>query len=350
MRTVTINASRKYEVNIGKGLLDRCAEYLSIVLAPSKIALITDTTVNKLYAERAERSLIAGGYTVVRYVMKSGETSKSTENYINILRFLAQNGVTKSDGIVAIGGGVVGDIAGFAASTYMRGIAYIQMPTTLLAAIDSSVGGKTAIDLPEGKNLAGAFYQPYKVVCDIDTLSSLSEDVWKDGLAEGIKYGLLEGGALWSLIEKGVKEDIGAFIERCITAKKWYVENDETDAGIRMHLNLGHTLGHAIEKLSGYGISHGFAVAKGLALIAGISNKRGLLADTEYRSIINVLAGYGFDISCGYSSGVLYNAIAADKKILSGAIHLILLRAIGDAFIERVPLKNLEEYFNVCCD
>jgi 3-dehydroquinate synthase len=350
MRTVTINASRKYEVNIGKGLLDYTAEYVSTVLPPSKIALITDDIVDKLYRERVEKSLVDGGYSVVRYVMKNGEKSKSPDNYIKILQFLASEGLTKSDGIVALGGGVVGDIAGFAASTYKRGIGYIQMPTTLLAAIDSSVGGKTAIDLPEGKNLVGVIYQPLKVICDIDTLQSLPDEIFKDGLAEGVKYGILEGGTLWTLLERGVKEDLGAFVEFCVAAKKRYVEADETDSGVRMQLNLGHTIAHAIEKLSGYSMLHGFAVAKGMAMIGSISNKKGLLGKKEYEMIINMLLKYGFDISCGYSAEAIIKTVSADKKIIGGIINLILARSIGDVFIERVPLKNLEEYLNVCCD
>ncbi len=350
MRTVTINASSSYDVNIGRDLLARCAELVNEVLPVCRIALITDDTVDKLYGEKVTLALAAGGYSVEKYVIASGERSKSIGCYIDLLSFLAQRGFVRSDGILALGGGVVGDLAGFAAATYMRGIGYIQMPTTLLAAIDSSVGGKTAVNLSEGKNLVGAFYQPLKVICDIEMLASLPEDIVKDGLAEGIKYAILEGGELWSLLEKGADKDYGLFVELCVNAKKRFVERDEMDKGIRMHLNLGHTLGHAIEKLSGYKILHGFAVAKGISLIAKASLCKGMLDSGVYNKIKGLLAKYDFDLGCSYTIEQLIETVRLDKKVSNGAINLIMIRDIGEVVAERILIKNLEECLSVCCD
>ena len=256
MNSVTISASREYTIHIGSGLIDQIGTYARQIVSPCKVAIISDSHVWPLYGDAVRNSLSASDFQTVNFVFSAGEESKNASTYIQILNFLAENRLTRSDLIIALGGGVTGDITGFAAATYLRGIRYIQIPTSLLAMVDSSVGGKTAIDLPAGKNLVGAFYQPSAVLCDIDTLSTLPQDVFIDGCAEVIKYGVLYDPGLFSHLEQnGLSFDREYVITRCVELKKAVVMEDEFDTGNRQMLNLGHTIGHAIEALSEYQIS-----------------------------------------------------------------------------------------------
>lgn len=350
MKAVSINTSKNYICNIGSGLINQCGSLINEVLPLCKIALITDSNVDKLYADSVSFSLTDFGYTVKKIVVPSGENSKSFNNYEKCINYLAENQFVRSDGIVALGGGVVGDLGGFVASTYTRGIGYVQLPTTLLAAIDSSVGGKTAINLTYGKNLVGTFCQPLKVIFDIDTLTTLPEEIFLDGLAEGVKYGILKGGELWELLQSGIKDNLERFVELCVRAKKYYVENDELDKGVRMHLNLGHTFGHALEKASGYSLLHGFAVVKGIVIIADLSSKLGLLDSDSYQSIINLLNKYGYDTECGYSINQLTETIKTDKKVNGNLLNLIVIKEIGNVIIKQLSIKELEALLDVCGD
>lgn len=262
MNTVTVRASRQYDILIGQGLLPTLGAEAKKLGKAQKVCVISETTVYPLYGAVAEESLKSAGFSVVSYVFPAGEESKNGLIFLDLLNFLAENQLTRSDLIVALGGGVVGDLAGFAAASYLRGIRFIQVPTTLLAAVDSSVGGKTAIDLPAGKNLAGAFCQPSLVLCDTDTLNSLPLDIFRDGCAEVIKYGVLYDPKLFAhLEEKGLSFDREAVITRCVELKRDVVMEDEFDTGARMKLNLGHTVGHGVEAKSHFAISHGKAVA-----------------------------------------------------------------------------------------
>ena len=264
MRKVIVKASVEYAILIGRGILGQLGEEVKKRIQPCKAAIITDTTVEKLYAEQAEKSLQQAGFTTCRFADPAGENSKHIGTLSDILEFLAEEEVTRQDIIIALGGGVCGDMAGFAAAVYQRGIRFVQVPTTFLAAVDSSVGGKTAIDLKAGKNMAGAFYQPHLVLCDVDMLDTLPEEVFADGIAETLKYGVIGDVDLFEKTAKGdFRNDLEEIIETCVKMKRDIVMEDEFDNGVRQLLNLGHTLGHAIEKRSGFAISHGHAVAIG---------------------------------------------------------------------------------------
>ena len=241
--------------------------------------------------------------------------------------------------IVALGGGVVGDLAGFAAASYLRGIRFIQVPTTLLAAVDSSVGGKTAIDLPAGKNLAGAFCQPSLVLCDTDTLNSLPLDIFRDGCAEVIKYGVLYDPKLFAhLEEKGLSFDREAVITRCVELKRDVVMEDEFDTGARMKLNLGHTVGHGVEAKSHFAISHGKAVAIGMAIVSRAS----ACADTP--RIVALLEQFGLPTRTDYSADDLFSYTLSDKKRSGGTVNLIIPRAIGDCAIVPTKVESLKSF------
>ena len=256
MNAVTVRASRQYDILIGQGLLPTLGAEAKKLGKAQKICVVSESSVYPLYGAAAEESLKSAGFSVVSYVFPAGEESKNGQVFLDLLNFLAENRLTRSDLIVALGGGVVGDLAGFAAASYLRGIRFIQVPTTLLAAVDSSVGGKTAIDLPAGKNLAGAFCQPSLVLCDTDTLNSLPLDIFRDGCAEVIKYGVLYDTKLFAhLEEKGLSFDREAVITRCVELKRDVVMEDEFDTGARMKLNLGHTVGHGVEAKSHFAIS-----------------------------------------------------------------------------------------------
>lgn len=248
MKKIEVTASRNYTVHIGSGILPELGPLLRAQVPGERVCIVTDDTVQALYGAQAEASLTQAGFAVCTFAFPHGEQSKCAATYLKLLNFLAEQHLTRTDAIVALGGGVPGDLAGFAAATYLRGIAFAQVPTTLLAAVDSSVGGKTAIDLDAGKNLAGAFWQPCLVLCDYDTLQTLPEEIFADGCAEVIKYGVLGDEALFAHLEQyGLAFDRERVITRCVEMKRDVVAADEFDNGQRQLLNLGHTLGHAVE-------------------------------------------------------------------------------------------------------
>lgn len=340
MKTVTVTASKEYDVVIGAGLLRHITNHIAPVMSCCKVAIISDSNVAPLYMVPIADQLTSSGYTCCQYVFPAGESNKNGNSYLQILDFLAQNKLTRTDCIIALGGGVVGDMTGFVAATYLRGIKYIQIPTTLLAMVDSSVGGKTAIDLPSGKNLAGAFYQPSLVLCDIDTLSTLPTATFRDGCAEVIKYGILFDTELFSHLEEhGTKFDREYVISRCIQLKADVVCTDEFDVGRRQLLNLGHTVGHSIEAISGYTVSHGSAVAIGTAII---SRSAPALADDARNRIISVLQNFTLPISTNNSCEELLPYILNDKKRSSNTLNLIFPHDIGNCLITPTPIDNLK--------
>ncbi|MBQ8834872.1 MAG: 3-dehydroquinate synthase [Oscillospiraceae bacterium] len=339
MNTVTVNASKKYDILIGSGLLSTLGAEAKKLGKAQKVCIVSESTVFPLYGNVAAESLKTAGFDVISYVFPAGEESKNGNTFLSLLNFLAENKLTRSDMLVALGGGVVGDLAGFAAASYLRGIRFIQVPTTLLAAVDSSVGGKTAIDLPAGKNLAGAFCQPSLVLCDTDTLNSLSEDIFRDGCAEVIKYGTLYDPALFAhLEEKGLNFDREAVITRCVELKRDVVMEDEFDTGARMKLNLGHTIGHGVEAKSHFGISHGKAVAIGMAIVSRASG----CGDTG--KIIGILEKFGLPTNTEYSADDLYSYTLSDKKRSGGTVNLIIPKAIGHCEIVPTPVENLRSF------
>ena len=339
MNTVTVRASKAYDILIGSGLLATLGEEAKKLGKAKKVCVVSETTVWPLYGKTVSESLESAGFSVVSYVFPAGEESKNGTVYLDLLNFLAENQLTRSDLIVALGGGVVGDLAGFAAASFLRGIRFIQVPTTLLAAVDSSVGGKTAIDLPAGKNLAGAFCQPSLVLCDTDTLHSLPEDIFRDGCAEVIKYGILYDSALFAhLEEKGLNFDREAVITRCVELKRDVVMEDEFDTGARMKLNLGHTVGHGVEAKSHFSISHGKAVAIGMAIVSRASN----CPDTP--RILHILGEFGLPTDTEYSADDLYTYTLSDKKRSGGTVNLIIPRAIGDCAIVPTDVNSLKSF------
>ena len=342
IQTISVNTTPAYTVAIGGGLLSTCGQRLGQLLSPCHLAVITDSTVAPLYLETVTGSLRTAGFAVSSYVFPAGEAHKTFETLSNILEFLAEERMTRTDCVVALGGGVTGDMAGFAAAVYLRGIRCVQMPTTLLSAVDSSVGGKTAIDLKAGKNLAGAFLQPAAVLCDTDCLASLPAAVFADGAAEAIKTGVLCDESLFSLFEDSTLTAAPAdVIARCVAYKAGVVERDEKEQGERRLLNLGHTVGHAIEKCSGYSIPHGHAVAAGLAIIARSAETLGWTEVPIADRIAACLAKNGLPTGTEYRAADLAHAASADKKRAGEDITLVIPKKIGVCELKKVPVMEL---------
>ena len=346
MKKVTVNASRVYDIIIDKGILDRSGELCAAVKKPCRAAILTDSNVAPLYAERLENSLSKAGFESVRFVIPAGEESKSAENYLAFLSFLAQNKITRSDCLFALGGGVVGDLCGFCAATYLRGVEFVQIPTTLLAMVDSSVGGKTAIDIPEGKNLVGAFYQPSLVICDYETLGTLPENVFADGCAEVIKYGIINDKPLFEKLKSPILPMIEDIIENCVRNKRDIVDADERDTGVRQLLNLGHTAAHSIEILSDFSISHGSAVAIGTVVITRAAYRLGLCKKSDLDEVEHLVRSYSLPVTCPFSARELAEIALSDKKRSGGSITLVMPFGIGDSRLYKVDVASLEQIFS----
>ena len=343
MKTIEVNASTKYSVKIGTQLLPALGSEIAQVCPVGTATIVSDSNVWPIYGNIAAESLENAGFRVVSFVFPAGEESKTAETYLELLNFLAQNHMTRSDCLIALGGGVVGDLTGFAASTYLRGIAYIQVPTTLLAAVDSSVGGKTAIDLPAGKNLVGAFYQPRLVLCDTDALNTLPLDVFRDGCAEVAKYGVLFDPKLFAqLLRDGMDFDRENIIARCVELKRDVVAQDEFDTSLRQKLNLGHTIGHGIEAKSNFTVSHGKAVAMGMAIVARAAQKHGLCSEDCTKQILAILERFGLPTATVCSPEDIFTYALSDKKRSGSKVNLIVPRAIGVCDICPTPVENLK--------
>lgn len=343
MKAITVKASREYRVLVGGGLIATLGEEIKKISTPSKIAIFSDSNVWPLYDDAILDSLRNAGFNrIVSFIIPAGEQSKNGETFLSALEFLAENHMTRSDCIIALGGGVVGDLAGFTAASFLRGIDYIQVPTSLLACVDSSVGGKTAIDLKAGKNLAGAFYQPRLVLCDVDTLNTLPPRIFRDGCAEVIKYGILYDTELFDhLTQYGVGFDREWVISRCVELKRDVVSRDEFDRGERQKLNLGHTIGHGIEANSSYSVSHGEAVSIGIAIVSRAAVKNNICSNTAKDKIISTLNMFGLPVFTNYSADDIYRTALSDKKRFGGTVNLIIPRDIGDCRILPVAVDDL---------
>ncbi len=336
MTTVTVNASKCYDIKIGSGLLRHTGREVAALGRVRKVAIVSDTNVWPLYGETVKKSLESSGFVPISFVFPAGEESKNAAVYLELLNFLAENQLTRTDLIAALGGGVTGDLAGFAAATYLRGIRFIQLPTTLLAAVDSSVGGKTAIDLPAGKNLAGAFCQPSLVLCDTDTLTTLSQDTFRDGCAEVIKYAILYDANFFRYLETtGMDFDRERVIARCVEFKRDVVMQDEFDTGQRMKLNLGHTIGHGVEAHSKFTLSHGKAVAIGMSIVSRASS----CPDTQ--RILALLQLFHLPTATNASAQEIYRYTLSDKKRAGESIHLIIPHSIGSCSIVSTKVSDL---------
>jgi len=345
MQRIKIKASKNYEVVVGKDLLTKLGAEILKVINPCKVCVVTDNKVAVKYLETVKNSMKESGFQVFSYVFKSGEKSKSAETFIKIQNFLAESEFTRSDMLIALGGGVVGDMTGFCASTYMRGIKYVQVPTTLLAGIDSSVGGKTAIDLKAGKNLVGTFYPPAKVVFDVKTLDTLPEKEYLNGLGEGVKYAIMDGGEIYDLVKDGLSHsNLEKFCTLCIKSKKAVVEKDEKEGDYRRILNLGHTFAHAIEKLSEYSLPHGRCVAMGIKIIADISLKKSWLSTTEYVAIEKLLKNNGLMTPSPFEKKDMVDAIHHDKKVSGDKITVVSIAKIGKCEFKEIKLDQLKKF------
>ena len=342
MHTVIVDiGDRSYPILIGERLLGR-VDLIAPYVTQKRIALVTNSVVAPLYLERFAALLAQAGFDVISVVLPDGEAHKNWETLNLIFDALLKNRCERGTTVVALGGGVIGDLAGFAAATYQRGVPYIQVPTTLLAQVDSSVGGKTAINHPLGKNMIGAIYQPRLVLSDITTLSTLPARELSAGLAEIVKYGLIMDRSLFEWLEGNMERlrgrdssALGYAIQRSCEIKAAVVAADERELGQRVLLNLGHTFGHAIETGLGYGIwLHGEAVAAGIVLAARLSERMGHLHARDVKRIAELLGRAGLPTEAPALEGNRYlELMGHDKKVKDGRLRLVLLRAIGEAYV-----------------
>lgn len=346
MKKVSVHASTDYDVLIENGLIEKAGELISDVVKTRKTVVVTDDTVNRLYSETVVESLHKSGFEVDVFVFEHGEKSKCSSTLNQIYDFLAEKNITRSDCVVALGGGVVGDMTGFAAATYMRGIDYIQIPTTLLAQVDSSVGGKTAIDLPCGKNLVGAFKQPALVICDPQTLNTLPSETISDGMGEVIKYGMIRDEKLFETLAEydisSIFNIIDDIIFECVSIKRDVVEEDEKESNIRMILNFGHTIGHAVESYYHYETyTHGSAVAVGMCMM---SEKTASAEIT--RKLEKCVKKYNLPVLADAPKDKLIPLCANDKKKKSSKINYIVCEKIGKAEIRTSEFSEFEKKFS----
>lgn len=351
MSVLTVKlADHSYDILIGSGTLSSLGGLCSKIGLASRAAVITNPTVNALYGEIVQCSLMTAGFAVTIIEIPDGEVYKNSETLSAVYDALIEAGIDRSSFIVALGGGVVGDLAGYAAATYLRGIPFVQVPTTLLAQVDSSVGGKTAIDHPRGKNLIGAFYQPRLVLIDVHTLTTLPVREFRAGLAEVVKYGIALDGQFFKYLEKHVADIVTmeqgcleSIIYRCCQIKAEVVEQDEKETGLRAVLNYGHTLGHAFEMLSGFSnLVHGEAVAVGMVLAARISRALNHCSEADVLSIKSLLDRFGLHSDPPVvERGQLLEAVMTDKKATSGSIKFICNRGIGDFAMEKLSPEEL---------
>ena len=350
MRTITVNVSKSYDIMIGAGLLKEAGGLLRKTLGGQATAIISDNNVAAFYAKPLADSLALEDYRVSQYVFPHGECSKNADTLMNILNFLAEEKFSRSDIIIALGGGVTGDLAGFAAACYMRGIRFVQIPTTLLAAVDSSVGGKTGINLPAGKNLAGSFYQPSLVLCDTETLSTLLPEVFSDGCAEMIKHGMIADRELFYSYKTPINTQLKTAIARNVEIKIDIVSADEFETGKRKLLNFGHTIGHAIELLSGYKTPHGHAVAVGMVTITRAAVRMGLCKEDCLVDLLKMLTLYELPSSTTYSSEELAQACLSDKKRDGKSLTMIFPLETGKCILKEIPVDEVETVIRLGLD
>lgn len=340
MIKITVDASKKYDCIIEKGAINKVGEYAKNLGLSGKACIISDTNVAPLYNEKVRASLENAGFSVCEYIFPAGEESKNAETFIDILEFLASNNFTRKDTLFALGGGVTGDLTGFSAATYMRGINFVQIPTSLLAAVDSSVGGKTAIDLQGGKNLAGAFYQTEIVIFDPDTLNTLPDEYFSDGMGEVIKYAMIADEGIQALLEN-TEENLEEIIARCIKIKRDIVSEDEFEGGIRRILNFGHTAGHAIEKLMNFQLSHGACVAIGMCIITRAWEKRGHAENGICDRLASMCDAFELPTDADISAEKLLLASKNDKKAENDGVNIVVPLKVGKCEVVKVSMQEL---------
>ena len=346
MNCIHVNTGKSYDVLICRGILSKAGSKIKELFPSSRLAVITDSNVAPLYLRTLLDSLNEAGYTdVPTFSLPDGEQTKSLQSAGLLYDLLSQHKISRDCCLIALGGGVIGDLTGFVASTYLRGLPFIQIPTTLLAQVDSSVGGKTAVNLTSGKNLVGTFWQPSLVLCDPDLLSTLTADVFADGLAESIKCGMIRDRVLFDLIAKGdPKDNLEEIIFRSISIKRDVVEKDELDTGDRMLLNYGHTMGHAVENWMKYLQRHGQCVAVGMVMICAAQVAAGQLSRTVLDQLIAVCEKYDLPVSCPASMDTLLKICQQDKKNTTKGIRVVLLHEIGDGYYETMPFDEFSAF------
>lgn len=346
MMKIKVNTHIKYDILIEKGLIRSLGKLVKEAIdtnSNTRVVIITDYNVERYHLDKVLISLRKQFINVEVIKVAPGEVSKSIDTFAKVLNALAEMNITRDDLIIAFGGGVVGDLSGFVASSYLRGIKYIQVPTTVLSCVDSSVGGKTAINLKAGKNLAGAFYQPSLVVIDTELLETLPEREIKSGFAEIIKYGVIRDEMLFEDINPRSMNNIGQIIARCVTIKRNVVSNDEYDKGERQVLNFGHSIGHAIEALSDFKVSHGEGVATGMIMMTRAAYKLGYCNHYVYQDMLNKIREFGYPDNVDYTADEIISFMIKDKKRSGECIKLIVPREIGTCVIEKFQLEDLKE-------
>ena len=349
--TIHVDLKEKsYNIEIESGVLSKLGEKIKSLYNGKKVFVVTDKTVFDLHAQTLLESLCSNGFEVKTEVLVPGEKTKSLASLEQVYNSMLDFKLTRSDLVIAFGGGVIGDLCGFAASTYLRGVRFIQIPTTLLAQTDSSVGGKVAINLARGKNLVGSFYQPKAVYIDTSLLNTLDDKTFADGMAEVIKYACIRDADLFELIaqnasRKAIMRHIDDVVFKCCDIKRSVVENDEFDTGERMLLNFGHTIGHAIEKYYNYDkYTHGMGVSAGMCMITDIAEIKALTQEGTAEKIKAVVGGFGLPCSVEMeNSTLILDTVALDKKNIDGCLNVILLNKIGDSYIYKTTADFFKE-------
>lgn len=348
MKSVRIDASKSYDVLIAPGLVAETGGRVKVLLNPASCVVVADDRVYSLYGEDVRQSLESASIRTTVFTFPHGERNKTLATYERLLEQMCADRITRSDVVVALGGGVTGDMAGFAAATYQRGIRFIQIPTTLLAMVDSSVGGKTAVDLRHGKNMVGAFCQPSLVLCDTKTLDTLPPEEFACGCAEIVKYAMIESEEFFDSLDRTpVAEQLESVISACVTMKRDYVNRDEFDTGDRIFLNFGHTFGHAIEACSDFSILHGEGVAIGMAAITRAAVTRGICPESVLTRLISLLEKYNLPTVSPYTCRQLISAALSDKKAQGETIRLVVPERIGKCLVEKIPKGDLKSWM---CD
>lgn len=346
VKEIIIKTNNSYKILIDKNLLQYSGKHIKKISSAKQVLIVTDDIVGKLYFNTVAKSLNENKFKVFLFVFPHGEPSKNLQTIEKIYSYLIKNKFTRSDLIIALGGGIVGDVAGFAASTYMRGMDFVQIPTTLLSQIDSSIGGKTGVNLPQGKNLIGSFHQPRLVLIDPFTLTTLANEFISDGVAEAIKYGLIKSSSLFYKIKNlNLNDILLELIFECITIKKDIIEKDEYEHGDRKLLNFGHTLGHAIEKFYDYSkYTHGQAIAIGMAFMVRSGEQLAITKPGTYKELISALKKYNlpYDINCNINE--LSLATITDKKSSGKYLDIVLIKSVGEGYVKRILKDNFKKY------
>lgn len=351
LHTIHVDLKDKsYNIEIENGILSKVGEKIKTFYNGKKLFVVTDQNVFNLHSKVLLDSLSEAGFEVKTEVLEPGEKTKSLSSLEKIYNSMLDFKLTRSDLVIAFGGGVIGDLCGFAASTYLRGVRFVQIPTTLLAQTDSSVGGKVAVNLERGKNLVGSFYQPKAVYIDTALLETLDDKTFADGMAEVIKYACIKDADLFELIAKNatrsaIMEHIDDVVFKCCDIKRSVVENDEFDTGERMLLNFGHTIGHAIEKYYNYETyTHGMGVSAGMCMITEFAEKAELTKQGTAEKIKAVVNGFGLPVSVDLeNSTIILDTVALDKKNIDGCLNVILLNKIGDSYIYKTTPDFFKE-------